>query len=123
MTRSGSEAHVIHLRRPWDCATIDTALGTGAMLYTRSFGCPTNLAGGDQVDLVVSGVNGLTTVTLNGQEFATNLPRELRINVTTALKPRNKLQLALLTDNALNTLNTEPPWSEESVRLEIRSAI
>lgn len=85
--------HIIRLREPWQHSEI-----SGGTRHARSFNCPTNLAPGQRVWLVIEGA-GVSSVTVNGSSVgqASRLSPETRqagrlsYEVSSLLAPRNEL--------------------------------
>lgn len=123
MTSADDDVHVIRLRQPWKCKAVQNADHTTRLQYIRAFGCPTNLTANDRVTLVVS-VEGLASVVLNGADLKIEAGAELRTDVRSSLKPRNELQLTLLTASDIDPQArvAKVRWKDDAVRLEIRTS-
>ena len=67
----------------------------GRVLYKRRFGRPSNLAQNERIDLVLHKINGLATITLNGNQLGETKIGEsaCRFELTTLLLPRNELHI------------------------------
>ena len=127
--------HKIRLRGPWQwknslsgeavafdwkekITTLLQQQGEDAELrLARSFNRPTGIEPGEQIDLVVAGLEW-KEVLLNGQLLEANSGEEMRFPLDEFLQPRNQLELLvvkLIADRSDAT--AEPP----EVRLEISS--
>lgn len=93
--------HCIRLRAPWDSQPLEGDSPSGTR-HVRRFNCPTNLAPGQPVWLVIDDMPGLVRVVLNAAEVGqvSNLPGPARIEIAALLQPRNELVLDVTGDDS-----------------------
>ncbi|MCO6459349.1 MAG: hypothetical protein J5I93_28905 [Pirellulaceae bacterium] len=92
----------------------------GRVRFERAFHCPTNLAAGDRVDLVVEQVETRATVALNDASLGriSAGQRSWRAEITRLLRPRNRLSVVVECRGSCGAIG----GLVGEVRLEIRTA-
>ncbi|MFO0869965.1 MAG: hypothetical protein U0935_13615 [Pirellulales bacterium] len=133
MSDSAVAIHRIRLRGPWQqaAAPVGAAPVGAATPFTRRFGCPTGLDGGQRVYLVIDVLTVATCVWLNSQLLA-DVPAGIstwRYDITDRLTASNLLELHLAATPADSPPGPLPRAGERStdwsggrigeVRLEI----
>ncbi len=103
--------HSIRLRGPWDSQPLEGDPPAGTR-HVRRFNCPTNLAPGQRVWLVIDETPGLVGVTLNAAEVGqvSNLPAlpcPARFEIAALLQPRNELVLEVTGEQGLGEVRLE----------------
>jgi hypothetical protein len=70
----------------------------GTVEFRRPFNRPTNLSGGDRVDLVLAGVGGMADVRVNGVHVGGVLASETqgRFDITSHLRPHNEIRIQVV---------------------------
>ncbi|MHB0955093.1 MAG: hypothetical protein ACYC0X_01810 [Pirellulaceae bacterium] len=109
--------HVIRLREPWQVSRE----ADHRVVLRRRFHCPTGLESGDRVLLVVEGLIGERSVTLNGNHLAmeSDTAGTLRAEIHAQLIGLNEIVLELTGPDALVAQLRTDVLAAGLVRLEI----